>query len=184
MDTTIKGYSVIVVSQSDKLDRMSRAAVEKLGANLRSGRAVKAAARRFAVTIAAKPSSLCVEILDVAGLSNPTNDQPGEREPIVLQDGKFIPVSDIYLGVAGEHHVVPSQDLDHTRDKIVASCAQRIAEDIFLGDAMMAAIDEADPDGTLTSMSTHSATCTVDLDPDDDGKIAKRLPKWIKVKAD
>jgi hypothetical protein len=99
VDNTIKGYSVIVVSQSGKLNRMSLKAVEKMGTRLRIGREVKAEAKRFAARVAAKPSPLRVEIFDVAGLANPTNDEPGDREPIVLQDGKFVP------GLPKEHIV-------------------------------------------------------------------------------
>ena len=45
----------------------------------------------------------------------------------------------------------------------------------------MAAVDAADPDVTLSGMSCDPETGTVELDGDDDGKIAKRLPKWIKL---
>jgi hypothetical protein len=181
MGTIVKDYSVIVVSQSEKLDRMSRTAVAKLGAKLRSGRAVRAEAKRFAGRVAAKPSILDVEILDVAGLADPTSNRPGEREPLVLHDGKFVPVTHTYLMVAGEHHIVAAHDLDARRDELVVESARRIAEDIFLGDAMMAAIDAADPDCSLTGMSSHSATCTVTLVGDNDGKIASKLPGWITV---
>jgi hypothetical protein len=118
LGTTVKNYSVIVVSQSEKLDRMSRTAVEKLGPKIKSGRAVKAEAKRFAAKVATKPSILDVEILDVAGLADPTSNRPGEREPIVLHDGKFVPVTHTYLMVAGEHHIVAaartSQSLPNT----------------------------------------------------------------------
>jgi hypothetical protein len=177
----MKHYSVIVVSQSEKLDRMSRAAVEKLGAKLKSGRAVKAEAKRFAAKIAAKPAILDIEILDIAGLSDPRSDGPRGREPLVLQNGKFVPVSHVYLGIVGEYHVVAANDLDASRDEIIAESARRIAEDVFVGDAMMAAIDAADPDCTLTGMTSHSATCTVTLSGDNDGKIASKLPGWITV---
>jgi hypothetical protein len=88
------------------------------------------------------------------------------------------------LGVAGEHRVVATQDLEGMQDEIVASAARRIAEDVFLGDAMAAAIYGADPQCGLAGMSSHSPTCTVTLDGDVDGKVAKRLPRWIEVEVD
>ena len=53
MERTAKDYSVIVVSATDRLDRMSHAAVERSSKTLRDGRAVKAEAKRFADRIAA-----------------------------------------------------------------------------------------------------------------------------------
>jgi hypothetical protein len=90
-------------------------------------------------------------------------------------------VSHTYLMVAGEYRVVAVQNLGASRDEIIAESARRIAEDIFLGDAMMAAIDAADPDCTLNGMSSCSKTCTVTLNGDDAGKIASKLPGWITV---
>jgi len=45
----------------------------------------------------------------------------------------------------------------------------------------MAAIEQADPDLTLSAESCDPATATVELVGDRDGQVAKRLPGWIKV---
>jgi hypothetical protein len=181
METTRNDYKAIVVAQTDKLDRMSRAAVERLGKALKSGRAVKAEAKRFADRVAAHISWLNVGEYDVVGYCNPYSDRPGIIEPIVIEDGKPVRVTVTHIMVAGEYWISAAAELEAVREKIVLSCARKVAEDIFLGDAMMAAIDEADPDGTLSGMSSHSPTCTVTLTGDYDGKIAKRLPRWITV---
>ena len=154
----MKDYSVIVVSQSDKLDKMSRAAVERLRTKLKSGRAVKAEAQRFAERVAAHLSWLRVETYDVVGYCNPYPDRPGIIEPIVIEEGKPVRVSVTHILVAGDYSVVPSTELDEVRDRIVAASARKLAEDVFLGDAMMAAIDEADPDCTLSGMSSYVLT--------------------------
>lgn len=39
METTRRGYMVVVVAETDKLDQMTRAAIEKLGTKLRSAHA-------------------------------------------------------------------------------------------------------------------------------------------------
>jgi len=177
----MKDYSVIVVSQSDKLDKLSRAAVGRLGARLKSGRAVKAEAKRFAERVATHSSWLTVAVYDVVGYCNPYPDRPGIVEPIVIEEGKPVRVTVTHILVAGEYWVVPSIELDNVRGEFITSSARKIAEDIFLGDAMAEAIFNADPDLTLAGMRTDSATCTVNLDGDEDGRIARRLPKWIKV---
>lgn len=52
---------------------------------------------------------------------------------------------------------------------------------VFLDVAMAEAVFAADPELTLEGFSSDNRTLMVDLDGDDDGKIAKKLPKWIKV---
>ena len=47
----------------------------------------------------------------------------------------------------------------------------------------MAALHEADRDNVLTWMSCDPRARTVEFSEDQDGKIAKRLPKWVKVEA-
>jgi len=68
--------SLIVVIETDSLAKLASAAVERLGKALRNGRAVKAAANRFAERIAANPKSLQIDILDVVGFCDPANDGP------------------------------------------------------------------------------------------------------------
>jgi hypothetical protein len=182
MENASRGNVVVVIAQTDKLDRMARAAVRRLGTKLRSVRAVNAAVRRFGDKIAADPSPLSIETLEVVGFCSPTKDRPGEIEPIVLEEGKPTPVSMTYLMVAGDYWVGTPAQIADARDKIVPSCARKIAENVALSEAMMAAIDGADPDLTLSWMSCDPKTCTVEFGDDHDGKIAKRLPAWITVK--
>ena len=183
MDSTT-ATCVVVVAETDRLNKLGQSAVDKMGSKLRSGRAVKAEAKRFANKLAANPKPLRVEVLDVVGFSNPVKDRPDILEPIVLHEGKAVPVSTTYIGLAGEHHVVASRDLDRMRVEIVASCARRLAEDVFLNVAMAEAIFAVYPELTVEGFSTNAKTLAVELDVDDDGKIAKRLPKWIKVEPD
>ena len=175
---------VIVVAETDKLNRMAQKAVDKIGPKLRLGRAVKAEAKRFADRLAADPRPLRVEVLDVVSYCTPEKDRPDILEPVVLHEGKAVPVTKTYIGLAGEHHVVASTQLDRTRAAVIASCAHRIATCLFLDVAMAEAIFEADPELTIEGFSTDAKTLSVELDVDDGGKIAKKLPKWIKVPAD
>jgi hypothetical protein len=176
--------AVFVVAETDKLTRLAQKAVDKMGSRLRLGRAVKAEAKRFAVKLAANSKPLRVEVLDVVGFSNSVKDRPDILEPVVLHDGKAVPVTKTYIGLAGEHHVVASGQLADTRDAIIASCASRIAMGVFLDVAMAEAVFAADPDLSLAGFSSDARTLTVDLDGDEDRRIAKQLPKWITVEPD
>lgn len=183
IDVTSSGYAAVVVAETDQVDRVVRKAVLRLGAKLRSGRTVKAEAKGFAERIANDPSSLRVEVLDVVGFCCPTTERPDRLEPIVLSEGKPVPVTQTFLMVAGEYWVATSAEIARRRAEITASCAHSVAEDLFLSEAMMVAIEQADPDTTLGAMSCEAKTSTVELEGDSDGKIARRLPKWITVKA-
>ena len=66
---------------------------------------------------------------------------------------------------------------------IIASLARRIAERVVLCEAMMAAIAQADPDLVLSAVRCDSATVSVELIGDEDGRVAKRLPAWIKARS-
>jgi hypothetical protein len=181
MQTLGSGHVAIVVAETDKLNRMTQTAVERLGARLKSGRAVKAEAARFANRMAAQRSRFRVEVLDVVGIDNPNKERPWDLEPIVIHEGKPILVSHVYSGEAGEYWIVGPADTDGARDATIASCARRIACEAFLCEAMTQAIFAADPETTLSSMSCDPKTNTVGLVGEDVGKVARRLPRWITV---
>lgn len=175
-------HSVLVVSETERLGRMARNAAEKLGKKLRSERAVKAEAKRFGDRIAANPSALRVEIFEVVGFCDPTRDQPCKLEPIVLHEGKPMPVTMSFAMVAGEYWVGTPEEIARRKPELVAACARNVAERLLLGEALMAAVDEADVDAVLSGITCDPRTSTVELEGDPDGKIAKRLPGWITVK--
>jgi len=179
-----RACSVIVVSESDKLMKLANAAVGRMGDGLNRVREVKAQARRFADRIAQNPKPLDVQIFDVVGFCDPVKDQPHVFEPIVIHEGQAQSVRSIYSGMAEEHQVVLTSKLDDTRDAFIAEAGRRLAFDLFLIEAMSEAVFAADPDMTLESMSFDPKTLSVDLYPDEDGKIAKRLPRWIKIESD
>jgi hypothetical protein len=180
---TSTACSVIVVLETDLLMKLAGSAVRRMGDRLKRVREVKLEARRFAERIARNPKSIEVQVYDVVGFCNPVKDRPDLLEAIVICDGQPQPVTATYVGVAGEHHVVLSSRLDEIRDTFIANSARKLAHELFLVEAMQDAIFAADPDSSLRGMSFDAEKLAVDLDGDDDGKIAKRLPKWIKVES-
>ena len=183
METTGKDLKVLVVAESDRLSNLARKTIAKLGSKLRGIRAVKAAVKRFGDRIAANPSPLRIEVLDVVGFCGLVEDRPRELEPIVIHEGKPPPVSSLYLIESGDYWVGTPAQLEEGRAANVAPMARKIAEDLIVCEAMSMAVEEADGDGTLSGWSLDPATRTVELDGDDDGKIARRLPEWIHVEA-
>jgi hypothetical protein len=123
---------------------------------------------------------LYVKVHDVVGFCNPQIDRPNLYEPLILEKGKPTPVSFNHMDAA-EWWVATRTELTKNREKIIASCARKLAEDMIVSEAMFFAIEEADRDTALTSMSCDSRTRAVDIYPDPEGKIAARLPKWIKL---
>jgi hypothetical protein len=180
MDPTSKDLVVVLVSETDQMHDMVRASIEQLGERVRGVRAVNAEARRFADEIAANPSVLQVEVHDVVGYAHPDKDRPNLYEPLILEKGKPTPVSLTNMD-AVEWWVATRAELTKNRQKIIATCARKLAEEMIISEALFFAIDQADRDTVLTSMSCDARKRSVDFYPDHDGKIAKRLPKWIKV---
>ena len=99
----------------------------------------------------------------------------------MIHEGKPHPVSSLYLIESGDYWVGTAAQHEERRAPIVAPIARRIAEDMIVCEAMSMAVEDADADGALSGWSLDPATRTVELDGDDDGKIARRLPKWITV---
>jgi hypothetical protein len=180
---TTSACSVIVVLETDRLMKLANAAVRRMGDRLKRVREVKLDARRFAERIARNPKSLEVQVYEVVGFCNPVKDRPDLLEPIVLCDGHAQPVTATYVGVAGDHHVVLSSKLDEIRDTFIANSARKLAHELFLVEAMSEAIFAADPNSTLRGMSFDVEKLAVGLDGDEDGQIARRLPKWITVES-
>jgi hypothetical protein len=174
--------SVIVVCESDKLMKLANTAVRRMGERINRVREVRAEARRFAERIARNPKTLDVQVFDVVGFSEPHKDQPTVIEPIVIHEGRAQLLTSIYAGMAEEHQVVMSSKLDESRDVFIAEAARRLSLDLFLCEAMSEAVFAADPELTLKGMVLDGKALSVDLDGDDDRKIAKQLPKWITVK--
>lgn len=163
--------NVIVVRETNKLMKLANAAVRRMGERLNSAREVKADARRFAERIARNPKSLDVQVLHLVGFCDPVKDQPHILEPLVIHEERAQSVTSIYAGIAEEHQVVLTSTLDDSRDVFIAEAGRRLAHDLFLTEAMSEAVFAADPDMTLESMSFDPSTLSVDLDPDDYGKI-------------
>ena len=182
--TTAVTHRVIVVIESDNVVEMAQAAIEELGKKLRNERAVKAQARRFAKKLAADPSPFRIQEYDVVGYCAPDKSRPNRFEPIVIHDGKPVPVSLTYIAESGDYWVSSAAELDRTRDRAIAACARQLAEQLALCEAMFQAAEQADPESTLGSYSCDPRRNTVELSDDPDGTIAKRLPRWITVRAD
>jgi hypothetical protein len=177
----MKDYVVVVITETDTLFRRAHAAAAKLGDRLRHKRQVLMAAKKFSERVAKHPSSLRVEDLDAVGFCSPDKDHPGKLEPVVYHDGAFKPVSHSFASIAGEYRLLPKDDVPAGRARIVESCGRTLAHRLFIEEAMTAAVDALDPEMTLEGMSCNAATFEVWLDGDDDGRIAKRLPRWIKI---
>jgi len=168
------GSKAVVVSKTDKLDRLARRTIKNLGGLLQNGPAVKASVRRFGDEVAARPAALRVHRLDVVGF---------ELEPVVIHEGIPQPVRQAFPLATSEYWVGSDTDLERGERGIIASLARRIAERVVLCEAMMAAIAQADPDLVLSAVRCDSATVSVELIGDEDGRVAKRLPAWIKARS-
>lgn len=178
--TTNRNYVALVVSETDQLQEKALTTIQELGTKLKNERAVKAQIRRFGKQIASDPSQLRVKTLDVVGFASPSKNRPFALEPIVIHEGKPVFVSATYAAVGGDYWVANADEIaDRTR--IIAKCARTVAEGLAMCEAMLAAIDLADEEGTLEYSSCDPRNITVDIFDDPEGKIAKRLPKWITV---
>ena len=85
-------HKVVVVAETAELSELAMASVAELGKKLRNKRVVEAQVKRFGRAIAADPSALRIEVFDVVGFCNPTTERPNVLEPIVIHQGKPVPV--------------------------------------------------------------------------------------------
>jgi hypothetical protein len=177
----MKDYVVVVVTESDTLFRRAHAAAAKLGDRIRHKRQVLMAAKKFSERVAKHPSSLRVVELDAVGFCAPDEDHPGKLEPVVYHDGAFKPVSQSFASIAGEYRLLRREDVPAGRARILETCGRTLAHRMYIEEAMAAAVDALEPELTLEGMTCNAATLEVSLDGDDDGRIAKRLPRWIKI---
>ena len=152
---TTEEHRAIVVVETDELQEMACSAVQDLGKQLRNKRSVEALVERFGKKIVSDPSPLRVEILDVVGYCDQRKDQPGVIEPIVIHEGKPVPISMTFICGNGDYWVGPQTEITTIRDRVVAGLARGIAEDLIRCEAMTGAINQADEDCIL---SGHSAT--------------------------
>lgn len=173
-------YCVIVVTETDRLSRLARKAAEKLGPRYRSIRTVRAETVRFGARIAKSRSSIHVEQRDVVGFCVPTKDKPRDIEPVVIEGGRPTPVTHLFTLKDGDYCVGTRTEIEERRAEIVARFAREIAERLFLCEAMSLAIENAAGDVELRGWSTDPKTLEFSIAGDEGGRIAKRLPKWMK----
>lgn len=174
-------YRVIVVCESDELRDRSHAAVVELGDKLRVERSVRAAARRFANDVARTPDVADVAEYEVVGFCTPVKDRPDVIEPIVIHEGHPKPIRGTFDIFDGEYRVAPTTEFEKKRSILAGKCLLPVAERLFMCDALLEAITQADVNEVVTDSSCDPRTNAVSFYETDNGEIAKRLPKWIKV---
>lgn len=177
----MKDYVALVVMESDTLFRRAQAAAAKLGERLRYKREVLMAAKKFSERVAKHPSWLRVDALDVVGFWSPANDRPHELQPVVFHEGQFKLAAHSFVGIAGDYCLLPREHLPSRRAEFVESCGRKLGYALFVEEAITAVIHGLDVEDTLQGLSCNPNTCEVTLDGDDGGRIAARLPRWIRI---